>query len=90
MDHLEFKRVRKTVLKLTQFELGKLLGLSNDSISRFETGKIAIDPRTRYSLLWLQHCSVGSENNTLPSVVNSEKKRSGVNKKRKLKRKRGY
>ncbi|WP_411979226.1 helix-turn-helix domain-containing protein, partial [Vibrio sp. 736] len=39
MHPSEFKRIRKSVLKLSQSELGDKLDLSNDSISRFETGK---------------------------------------------------
>ncbi|MDF4593029.1 helix-turn-helix transcriptional regulator [Vibrio parahaemolyticus] len=55
MHPSEFKRIRKSVLKLSQSELGDKLDLSNDSISRFETGKYPIDKRTEFALLWLQH-----------------------------------
>lgn len=57
MNPSEFKFIRKSVLKLTQFELGDKLDLSNDSISRFETGKCSIDKRTEFALLWLQYVS---------------------------------
>lgn len=57
MNPSEFKRIRKTSLRLSQSQLGDKLGLSNDTISRFETGKYPIDLRTEYALRWLDHLS---------------------------------
>lgn len=57
MDISEFKRIRVSVLKLTQVELSLKLGVSGDSVSRFERGIIPIDIRTGYAMNWLCHIS---------------------------------
>ncbi|MCA2486260.1 MULTISPECIES: helix-turn-helix domain-containing protein, partial [Vibrio] len=72
MHPSEFKRIRKSVLKLSQSELGDKLDLSNDSISRFETGKYPVDKRTEFALLWLQHLELHLEAPVTPPVQKSE------------------
>jgi DNA-binding XRE family transcriptional regulator len=41
-------------LKLTQWQLADKLGIHQSSVSRFETGELELDERTKLSLLALQ------------------------------------
>lgn len=57
MNPADFKQIRKSSLQLGQYELAQKLGVSNDTISRFETGRYPIDLRTEYAIKWLEHLS---------------------------------
>lgn len=69
MQPEEFKRIRISVLKLTQVELSFKLGVSGDSVSRFERGIIPIDVRTNYALKWL--CHISKNDDQLVSKINA-------------------
>lgn len=58
MNRFEFKRIRKEILRVNQSELASALGVSSNTISRFEVGAMAICERTSFSMLYLEGLGV--------------------------------
>lgn len=63
MKRHEFKRIRKEVLRVNQSDLANVMGVTLNTISRFEVGTMSICPRTKFSMLYFE--SLGH----LPLVV---------------------
>jgi len=59
MDNLQFKEIRKDILKITQKDLSLMLGLSSNSIARMERGEMQIEKRTVLALKWIVYESNG-------------------------------
>lgn len=63
MDGLKFKSIRIDVLRVNQSQLAQALGVSSNTVSRYELGVMSICNRTKYSMLYF--CGLGQ----LPPLV---------------------
>lgn len=59
MEHLQFKEIRKDILKITQKEMGDALGMASNTIARMERGEIQIEKRTILALRWIVYDANG-------------------------------
>ncbi len=84
MNRHQFKEIRVMTLRSNQTDLARALGVSSNTVSRFELGTMRICNRTKYAMLYL--AQLGSlpriEPPKPPSRANQKSSKSSKRKKR--------